>query len=144
MLPKGEVMNTDQLKPGNPIEPCHNDPTLRVRSSEQNVTGTDLDQSTGYTSRGYVQHFLSDREVNLAQLNKALADVFGEPALRMMNMNLEIDREYWMQVCGNPWDGNIYQYRFRPSDRPPEEVEILREQIARLSAENEALKQGSS
>lgn len=68
--------------------------------------------STGYTSRGYVEHFLPDREVNLAALNKALADVFGEPALRGTKLDLEIDEKYWTQICHDPWSGNVYKYAF--------------------------------
>lgn len=109
-------MDTDKLKPGDPINPCHDDPTLRKRDPRRGVKGTELDRSDGYTSRGYVEHFLPDREVNLAQLNQALADVYGEPALRMLSMQLEIDEVLWKQLCGNPWSGNIYQYRFRMGD----------------------------
>jgi hypothetical protein len=47
-----------------------------------------------------------------AKLNKALADVYGEPALRLRKLEVEIDEDYWIQVCGDPWSGNIYQYRF--------------------------------
>jgi hypothetical protein len=138
-------MDTHNLKPGDPVTPCQEDPTLRVRGP-QGVEHTELAQSVGYSSRGYVQHFLPDREVNLAQLNKALADVFGEPALRMLKMNLEIDPQYWMQTCGNPWSGNIYQYHFLTADRPPTEIEpvteieSLREQVAQLAQEVATLK----
>lgn len=68
--------------------------------------------SSGYTSPGYIQHFLPDREVNLAKLNKALADVYGEPAFRGTRVELEIDEEYWRQVCEDPWSGNVYKYHF--------------------------------
>jgi hypothetical protein len=59
-----------------------------------------------------LKHFLPDREVNLAKLNKALADVYGEPALRLRKLEVEIVEEYLIVVCGDPWSGNIYQYRF--------------------------------
>jgi hypothetical protein len=58
--------------------------------------------SIGYTSPGHVEHFLPDREVNVARLNRALADVFGEPGLE----------EYWRQICADPWSGNVYKYNF--------------------------------
>jgi hypothetical protein len=134
-------MDTDKLNPGDPVQPCHDDPTLRVRNAQNSVAGTELTQSVGYTSRGYVSHFLPDREVNLAQLNKSLADVFGEPALRMMRMNLEIDRDYWMQMCGNPWSGNIYQYSFASPDIPPIDLESLQDQLRKIQADIDELKQ---
>jgi hypothetical protein len=55
---------------------------------------------------------LPDREVNLAKLNKALSDVFGEPALSGTKLHLEIDEEYWKKICGDPWSGNVYKYNF--------------------------------
>jgi hypothetical protein len=136
-------MDTQDLRPGDPVNPCHDDPTLRVRAAGSGGAPADLARSTGYTSRGYVQHFLPDREVNLAQLNKALADVFGEPALRMLDMKLTIDPEYWMQLCGNPWSGNVYQYRFfAPRQNELDEVARLSAEVQRLSAEVQALRQG--
>ena len=105
-------MDTRGRNPGDPVQPCHEEPTLRARDPNVSLRGTELEKSVGYTSRGYVEHFLPDREVNLAQLNKALADVYGEPALRMLSMQLVIDRDYWTQVCGNEWGGNAYRYAF--------------------------------
>jgi len=70
------------------------------------------EESRGYTSRGYVEHFLPDREVNVAALNKALADVFGEPALHGKKLELEIDEEYWKKIAVDAWSGNVYVYHF--------------------------------
>jgi hypothetical protein len=95
---------------GQAIPPCQDAPILRRRSQGEPFKPTK--DSTGYTSRGYIEHFLPDREVNLARLNKALADVFGEPALRGKHLELEIDEEYWLQICGDPWSGNVYKYHF--------------------------------
>ncbi|HEY8472656.1 MAG TPA: hypothetical protein VIL37_08470 [Natronosporangium sp.] len=47
-----------------------------------------------------------------AALDKALADVFGEPALRTRKLELEIDQEYWEMICHDQWAGNIYRYSF--------------------------------
>lgn len=96
---------------GTPVPPCQEAPVLR-RRTEGGEAFRPREESTGYTSRGYVEHFLPDREVNLAVLNKALADVFGEPALRGRRLELEIDEEYWLQICGDPWSGNVYKYNF--------------------------------
>lgn len=126
-------MDTNKLKPGDTVHPCHEDPTLRMRNP-RGVKGTELEAAQGYTSRGYVEHFLPDREVNLAQLNQALADVYGEPALRMLSMQLVIDEVYWKQLCGNPWDGNIYQYRFRPADFGSEAVNPATGAVAKPAA----------
>lgn len=95
---------------GTPIPPCQDAPVLRQRTPGEQFKPRD--ESVGYTTRGYIEHFLPDREVNLAALNKALADVFGEPALRGRHMELEIDEEYWVQICGDPWSGNVYKYHF--------------------------------
>lgn len=97
-------------KPGEPVIPCTEAPTLRYADAKESYKPKA--SSTGYTSRGHVQHFLPDREVNIGKLNKALADVFGEPALRGKRLELEIDKEYWIQICGDPWSGNVYKYRF--------------------------------
>jgi hypothetical protein len=133
-------MKYDDLKPGDAIPPCQDAPTLRVRDEgRQNLS--DLANSEGYTSRGYIQHFLPDREVNLAHLNEALADVFGEPALRMMRMDLEIDQDMWMQTCSDPWSGNVYTYRFRSLEPPINELEDLRATVEKLTREVEELKQ---
>ena len=134
-------MDTDKRNLGDPVEPCHNDPLIRVRDTQRGVEGTDLDQSIGYTSRGYINHFLPDREVNLAKMNRALADVFGEPTLRMMNMTLEIDKENWVQISGNQWSGNIYQYSFRPQDDISKERQRLEDKVQVLQAEIDTLKQ---
>lgn len=99
-------------KPGDPVTPCTESPTLRALDPKQKVTFKPREQSSGYTTPGHVEHFLSDREVNLGKLNKALADVYGEPALRGTRMELEIDEEYWRQVCSDPWSGNVYKYNF--------------------------------
>ncbi|MDQ4026208.1 MAG: hypothetical protein M3217_12085 [Actinomycetota bacterium] len=96
--------------PGDPIEGCTEAPTLRARDPKSEFKPRE--ESVGYTSRGHVEHFLPDREVNLAQLNKALQDVFGEPGLRGTKLEIEIDDEYWLQICGDPWSGNIYRYHF--------------------------------
>lgn len=106
-------MDTSKLKPGDPVTPCTEAPTIRVRDPGCKEAMDDLSASEGYSSRGHIRHFLPDREVNLAKLNKALADVFGEPALRVTDLSLRIDEEYWRQVCGDPWSGNVYTYRFR-------------------------------
>lgn len=95
---------------GTPVPPCQEAPVLRERTHEDAFQPRE--ESEGYTSRGYIEHFLPDREVNLAALNKALADVFGEPALRGRRMELEIDEEYWLQICSDPWSGNVYKYNF--------------------------------
>ena len=103
-------MASEKYQPGEEIPPCHDAPTIRARkkgSFEQ-----PQENAAGYTSRGYVQHFLPDREVNVAKLNKALADVFGEPGLRGKRLDLEIDEDYWIQICGDPWSGNVYRYNF--------------------------------
>ena len=99
-----------EYQPGEPIPPCTESPTLRARDPK--TSHEPRDGSEGYTSPGYVQHFLPDREVNLAKLNKALADVYGEPALRTLTLHLEIDEEYWTQICEDPWSGNVYRYNF--------------------------------
>ena len=96
---------------GTAVPPCQDAPVLREVSGDREAFKP-REESTGYTSRGYIQHFLPDREVNVAALNKALADVFGEPALRGTRLNLEIDEEYWTQICGDPWSGNVYKYNF--------------------------------
>ena len=100
----------------------------------------DLQKSEGYTNRGYIRHFLPDREVNLAHLNEALADVFGEPALRLMKMEMTIDEAMWRQVCSDPWSGNIYRYAFFSPDTPINELEDLRSTVERLTREVEELK----
>jgi hypothetical protein len=125
-------MDTSKLKPGDAVPPCTEAPTLRVRGKGQPKDMDDLSSSEGYSSRGHIKHFLPDREVNLAHLNKALADVFGEPALRLTEMSLKIDEAYWLQVCSDPWSGNVYTYRFRAPDSPINEVENLRNTVAKL------------
>ena len=132
-------MKTDDMKPGEPIPACQEAATLRKRGDlRQDLP--DLEKSEGYTSRGYIRHFLPDREVNLAHLNEALADVFGEPALRLMKMNLTIDEATWRQVCSDPWSGNIYRYAFFSPDTPINELEDLRATVERLTREVEQLK----
>ncbi|HEY2962346.1 MAG TPA: hypothetical protein VGJ37_08025 [Pyrinomonadaceae bacterium] len=132
-------MKFDDMKPGDPIPPCQDAPTLRVRD-ERRADLPDLEHSEGYTSRGYIRHFLPDREVNLAHLNEALADVFGEPALRLMRMEMIIDEQMWRQTCSDPWSGNIYRYSFRSPDTPINELESLRETVQQLTREVEQLK----
>lgn len=105
------MTSTEGLNPGDPIRPCTEDPTLRVCDSQQEPFKP-RESSEGYTNPGYVKHFLPGREVNLAKLNKALADVYGEPALRGTRLELEIDQEYWEQICSDPWSGNAYKYNF--------------------------------
>ena len=103
---------------GEPVAPCTDAPTLRVRDPKgSHDPGV---PAVGYTSPAHVAHFLPDREVNLAKLNSALADVYGEPALRVLGMQLEIDPVYWAQLCGNPWSGNLYRYAFRPAEFDPQ------------------------
>ena len=132
-------MKTDDFKPGDPIPACQEASTLRKRGdSGQDLT--DLKKSEGYTSRGYISHFLPDREVNLAHLNEAMADVFGEPALRLMKMEMTIDEAMWRQVCSDPWSGNIYRYAFFSPDTPVNELEDLRATVERLTREVEQLK----
>ncbi len=132
-------MKTDDMKPGEPIPACQEAATLRKRGDlRQDLT--DLQKSEGYTSRGYIRHFLPDREVNLAHLNEALADVFGEPALRLMKMDLTIDEATWRQVCSDPWSGNIYRYAFFSPETPINELEDLRATVERLTREVEQLK----
>ena len=99
-----------KYQPGESIPPCTDAPTVKAIKKGQSFKPRK--GSTGYTSPGYVKHFLPDREVNLAKLNKALADVYGEPALRGLRAELEIDEEYWRQVCADPWSGNVYKYNF--------------------------------
>ncbi len=133
-------MDTSKMKPGDVISPCTEASTLRVREMTAQPQDSDLVASEGYTSRGYIRHFLPDREVNLAHLNKALADVFGEPALRMLEMELHIDEQYWRQVCSDPWSGNAYRYSFRSPATKINEIEDLRAAVERLSAEVKELK----
>lgn len=102
----------EKHKVGDAIAPCTEAPALRAIDPKAKPDFAPRKGSTGYTSAGHVRHFLPDREVNLAKLNKALADVYGEPALRGTRLELEIDEEYWRQVCGDPWSGNIYKYNF--------------------------------
>lgn len=105
------MARNENLKPGDPITPCTEAPTLRaIDPSAEKFVPTK--SAEGYTSRGHVKHFLPDREVNLAMLTKALADVYGEPALRIRDLTLTIDEEYWTQLCADPWSGNIYRYAF--------------------------------
>ena len=104
-------MDSSKGKPGEPVTPCTEAPTLRYRQ-EKSGDFAPTKGSEGYTSPGHVRHFLPDREVNLGQLNKALVDVFGEPALRGTKLELEIDQEYWVQTCSDPWSGNVYRYNF--------------------------------
>ncbi len=99
-----------EARPGEPITPCTEAPTLRAIKPGQRFQPRD--SSTGYTSPGHAAHFLPDREVNLGKLNKALADVYGEPAFRGQRLELEIDEEYWRQICSDPWSGNVYKYNF--------------------------------
>jgi hypothetical protein len=132
-------MKTDDFEPGDPIPACQEAATLRKRGDlRQDLP--DLEKSEGYTSRGYIRHFLPDREVNLAHLNEALADVFGEPALRLMKMELTIDEAMWRQVCSDPWSGNIYRYAFFSPDTPINELDDLRETVQKLTREVEQLK----
>lgn len=135
-------MDTSKLKPGDPVTPCTEAPTIRVRDPGKKEDLDDLSASEGYSSRGHIRHFLPDREVNLAKLNKALADVFGEPALRVSDLSLRIDEEYWRQVCSDPWSGNVYTYRFRSPDSRISEVEDLRQAVEKLASEVERLKGG--
>ena len=137
-------MKPNDSKPGDKIPPCQEAPTLRVRQPDSDVQKeADFARSEGYSSRGYIRHFLSDREVNLSHLNEALADVFGEPALRLMKMDLVIDEEVWKQFCGDPWSGNIYRYAFFAPDRLINEVEDLRASVrAGISGEVERLEEG--
>ena len=132
-------MKTDDLEPGDPIPACQDAATLRRRGDlRQDLP--DLQKSEGYSSRGYIRHFLPDREVNLAHLNEALADVFGEPALRLMKMELTVDEAMWRQICGDPWSGNIYRYAFFSPDTPINELDDLRATVERLTREVEELK----
>jgi hypothetical protein len=98
-------------QPGDPITPCTEAPTLRARDPAA-PKFEPRKGSAGYTSPGHIEHFLPDREVNLASLNKALVDVFGEPGLRGTKLELQIDEEYWKQICSDPWSGNAYKYNF--------------------------------
>lgn len=97
-------------QPGDAIPSCEELPNIRARAEAEAYRPNK--ESAGYTSPGYIEHFLPDREVNLAKLNRALQDVFGEPGLRGMRVELEIDEAYWRQICGDPWSGNIYRYNF--------------------------------
>lgn len=133
-------MDTSKLKPGDPITPCTEAPTLRVRDPAQKADLDDLAGSEGYSSRGHIKHFLPDREVNLAQLNKALADVFGEPALRLTELSMRIDEEYWKQICGDPWSANVYTYRFLSPDARVTEIEDLKTSVEKLKVEVDKLK----
>jgi len=136
-------MDSSKLKPGDEIPPCTEAPTLRVKGLPNQSQHPDLKDTEGYTSRGYVSHFLPDREVNLAKLNKALADVFGEPALRMIKMELQIDEEFWKQICGDPWSGNIYRYSFRSPETKINELEDLRDVVQKIKVDLEELKRKS-
>lgn len=118
MASKGKAPTKDSREP---LIPCTEAPALRYRKSAAKTEGP-TKGSEGYTSPGHVAHFLPDREVNLGQLNKALADVFGEPAFRATKLELEIDKEYWIQVCSDPWSGNVYRYNFRAPSRPMDDI----------------------
>ena len=132
-------MKTDDLQPGDPIPACQEATTLRRRGDLREDL-PDLQKSEGYTSRGYIRHFLPDREVNLAHLNEALADVFGEPALRLMKMEMTVDEVMWRQICGDPWSGNIYRYAFFSPETPINELEDLRATVEKLTREVDELK----
>ena len=131
-------MDSSHLKPGDSIPPCQDAPTLRARDKGE-IKDEDLRKSEGYTSRGYIRHFLPDREVNLAHLNQALADVFGEPALLATKFELEIDESAWRQLCSDPWSGNLYRYAFRSPETIPHELDDLRDIVNKLSGEIAAL-----
>lgn len=107
--------------PGEAVIACTEEPTLRYRDPAAKKQAP-TKGSEGYTSPGHIEHFLPDREVSLAKLNQALVDVFGEPAFRGTKMELEIDKEYWIQVCGDPWSGNVYRYNFRQPSKPDESI----------------------
>lgn len=107
--------------PRDAVVPCTEAPAIRYRDPKIKPEAP-TEGSEGYSSPGHIAHFLPDREVNLGQLNKALVDVFGEPALRPTKLELEIDKEYWIQVCGDPWSGNVYKYNFRTPSRPDDSV----------------------
>ncbi len=124
------MTDSKNLQPGDPMPLCTEAPAVRVRDTKECF---EPPGSEGYTSPGHVKHFLPDREVNLAKLNKALADVYGEPALRGLRLGLEIDEYYWKQVCSDPWSGNAYRYAFRSPDIPINELEALRAQVQTLS-----------
>lgn len=115
------AMKKSDAQPGEPVVPCTEAPALRYRDQAVKTTGP-TKGSEGYTSPGHVAHFLPDREVNLGRLNQALIDVFGEPALRGTRMEVEIDKEYWIQVCSDPWSGNVYRYNFARIARPDESI----------------------
>jgi hypothetical protein len=122
------------------VTPCTEAPTLRFRDPSLESDVGELSESEGYTSRGHIRHFLPDREVNIAKLNQALADVFGEPALRGTELSLRVDEEYWRQVCADPWSGNIYKYNFRSPQLERQEVETLKDTIEELRKELDQLK----
>ncbi|GAO45407.1 hypothetical protein [Flavihumibacter petaseus] len=134
-------MDTSNLKPGDAVQPCTEAPTLRVRQASESAH-PDFKTAEGYTTRGYIKHFLPDREVNLSKLNQALADVFGEPALRIVNLQLQIDEDYWKQMCGDPWSGNIYRYNFRSPEIKINELEDIRNAIKLIRQELDQVKKG--
>jgi len=51
-------------------------------------------------------------ELNMDRVNKALADVIGQPALRATKVEVVLDKEYWKEICRDPWSGNVYKYSF--------------------------------
>lgn len=66
----------------------------------------------GETPSGQTEHFKPNERVDVDQLNKALADVFGEHGIRGKRLDFEIDEDYWRDVTRDPWAGNIYTYHF--------------------------------
>lgn len=97
-------------RPGERVPPCHDAPAVRYRDPDASYQPRET--SAGYSSRGYIRHFLPDREVNVWSLNKALQDVYGEPGLHISRMELEIDENYWKAICSDPWGGNIHSWSF--------------------------------
>lgn len=110
MAEKPVDVKAQKVEIGEPVPKCTDAPTVRRRDPEESYQPRE--SSTGYSSRGHIPHFLPDREVNLSALNKALQDVYGEPGLRMMRFDLQIDEEYWVQFCDDPWSGNIHSWSF--------------------------------
>jgi hypothetical protein len=97
-------------RPGEPVPPCQDAPAVRYRDPD--VSYQPREESRGYTSRGYIGHFLPDREVSIHHLTRALQDVYGEPALHVDKMELVIDEAHWKAVCSDPWGGNIHSWSF--------------------------------
>jgi hypothetical protein len=81
------------------------------------------DEQEAAAQRDQAQHFTTNRYVDVAKLNEALIDVFGERGIRGTSLELEIDEAYWRKFSDDPWSGNIYTYRFGFETKPGKAIE---------------------